>query len=119
MEWEKPSGEVVETFNRIVPDSPIVEKRKMFGYPCRFVNGNMFMGVHQQNIFIRLPEQDRAEFLKLNEARLFEPMPGRPMKEYVVVPIWLLEEPIELEEWIEKSLAYVSEMPPKSKKTKK
>jgi len=76
-------------------------------------------GVHQDDIFIRLSDRDRTEFLEPDEARQFEPMPGRPMKEYVILPPVLLEDPAGLEKWIDKSLAYVAGLPAKSPKKKK
>lgn len=115
-DWQRSSAEIIDVFDQILPDLPAVEKRKMFGYPCSFVNGNMFMGIHQEDIFLRLSESDRREFLKLDQAHLFEPMPGRPMQEYVILPSWLLKDPARLEKWIEKSLAYVSSLPRKAKK---
>jgi hypothetical protein len=48
----------------------------------------------------------------------FEPMPGRVMKEYVVVPKEMTKSS-DLKTWIDKSLAYVSGLPPKRKKSKK
>ena len=59
----------------------------MFGCPVFFVNSNMFSGVFEDDIFIRLSEKDRKElFSKYDEAAPFEPMKGRKMKEYVVLP---------------------------------
>jgi TfoX/Sxy family transcriptional regulator of competence genes len=43
-------------------------------------------------------------------------MPGRVMREYVVVPKVLLNAPDQLREWVEKSLAYVLSLPAKPKK---
>ncbi len=77
--------------------------------------GRMFMGVHQNDIFLRLSDPYREEFLQLDEAYQFEPMPGRVMKECAVIPQWLLDDPGPLEQWIAKSLAYVSALPPKPK----
>jgi len=119
MKWQKPSQGIIETYERIIPDIPLVEKRKMFGYPCGFVNRNMFLGTFQESIFIRLSEPDREEFLNLPDSKRFEPMPGRVMKEYVIVPPWLLEKNKELNSWIQKSLDYVSSLPPKTKKKKR
>ena len=119
MKWTKPSQKIIETYERIIPDIPLVERRKMFGYPCGFVNRNMFLGTFEENIFFRLSETDREEFLNLPEAKRFEPMPGRVMKEYVIVPPWMLEKKEELNSWIQKSLDYVSSLPPKEKKKKK
>jgi len=119
MEWKKASAETVETFGRIVPDAPGVEKRKMFGYPCSFLNGNMFLGVHGDNIIIRLSAADAAEFRETPGAHTFEPAPGRAMKEYSVVPPALLASASELEAWIQRSLDYVGALPPKEKKAGK
>ena len=44
MEFEKPSQAAIDAFDAIVP--PPVERRKMFGMPACFVNGNMFAGVY-------------------------------------------------------------------------
>ena len=39
-------------------------------------------------------------------------MPGRPMKEYVVVPPALVG-PAEVEDWVRRSLAYAEQLPPR------
>jgi TfoX/Sxy family transcriptional regulator of competence genes len=116
IKWEKPSQQLIELFDDVVPKDEGVERRKMFGYPCAFKNGNMFMGLHQENMFLRLSEEDRKEFLELDQASQFEPMPGRTMREYVVAPSWMLKNAEELKEWISKSLVYVSTLPVKLKK---
>ena len=120
MKWEKPSAEIISTFEKIVPVIAGVEKRKMFGLPCVFINSNMFMGVHQNNIVLRLPLGDREAFLKLEGAQVFEPQPGRIMKEYVVFPEWLFENNSVdiLNDWIYKSFEYAASLPPKEKKGK-
>ncbi len=119
MKWEKSPPELVEKFNTFVPEKADVEKRKMFGYPCSFINGNMFMGLYEKNMFLRLSEKDREEFLKLDRAGPFEPVTGRPMKQYVVIPPWLIEDKKELSLWIERSYEYASNLPPKKKRKKK
>ena len=119
LKWQKSSPKLVETFEQIVPKIEAVESRKMFGYPCAFKGGNMFMGLHQENLFLRLSEEDREEFLKLNQESRFEPMPGRILKEYVIVPSWMLEDSEQIGKWVRKSLNYVSSLPPKVKKKRK
>jgi len=118
MKWIKPSQQLVDTFERLVPVAAGVGKRKMFGYPCSFVKGNMFMGLFQESMILRLSEKDREAFLKLEQARQFEPMPGRTMKEYVVVPLYMLKDTGTLKKWIGKSLDHTSGLPPKQKKKK-
>jgi hypothetical protein len=66
---------------------------------------------------LRLPDEQRNEFLRLKGAEQFEPMPGRVMRGYVVVPKVLLNAPGQLRPWVEKSLAYVSSLPAKPKRS--
>lgn len=116
MKWRKPSPELIETFESVFPGPPAVA-RKMFGFPAGFVNGNMFMGLHQEDMIVRLPEQLRTELLQIKGARIFEPMPGRPMREYVVVPHLLLSDPGKLSLWVAKALEYGSSLKPKAAKS--
>jgi TfoX/Sxy family transcriptional regulator of competence genes len=114
MKWRKSSEELIRLFEEVTPGPPATPK-KMFGFPAAFVNGNMFMGLHQEDMILRLPEGSRAELLKMN-ARPFEPMPGRPMREYVVVPPSLLRDRNKLSSWVQKALEYGSSLPPKAGK---
>ncbi|MBM3707653.1 MAG: TfoX/Sxy family protein [Actinobacteria bacterium] len=116
MKWIKASEEVINKFESIIPEIPGIEKRKMFGYPVTFINGNMFMGVHGNSIILRLSNDSRVEFLKLESAKLFEPMPGRYMKEYVVIPEWMFDNKPILYSWIDRSFEYTSGLPIKLKK---
>lgn len=59
MAWQKSSPELIARFDACLPDDPLVERRQMFGYPCAFVNGNMFVGLHEQNLIMRLDEAGR------------------------------------------------------------
>lgn len=115
MKWRKPSAELIKTFEEVTPGSPATP-RKMFGFPAAFVNGNMFMGLHQEDMLLRLPEDSRAELLKMDGARIFEPMPGRPMREYVVVPPALLKDHGKLAQWAKRALEYGLSLPPKAAK---
>lgn len=119
MAWRKSPPELIALFEKIAPDAPIGQRRKMFGYPCCFANQNLFIGLHQENMILRLPEADRQVFLEQYKASLFEPMPGRPMREYVIVPDVLLKDEKVLGDWITKSLNYVLSLPPKATKARK
>lgn len=117
MAWRKSPEWLVEAFGEVVPDDdPRVERRKMFGYPCAFASDNMFIGLHQENMLMRLPEGDRERFLEQYKTEIFQPFPGRTMKEYVVVPHDLVRDPEALEPWIRRSLEYASSVKPKAKK---
>jgi TfoX/Sxy family transcriptional regulator of competence genes len=118
MQWRKSPEQLIETFEAVAP-SPPASLRKMFGYPAAFVNGNMFMGLFQEDMILRLPEADRAELLKINGARIFEPMPGRQMREYVVLPAGLLATREALRAWVAKALQYGETLKPKPGKSSK
>lgn len=112
--WRPSPETLVQLFGRVVDPIVGVERRKMFGYPCAFVNGQMFAGLHQERMVLRLPVDKRGEFLKLEGAEIFEPMPGRVMKEYVVVPQALLDEPDRLTEWLIASFHFAQSLEPKA-----
>jgi TfoX/Sxy family transcriptional regulator of competence genes len=109
---------VVNLFHSAIEGLPEVELRKMFGYPCAFVHGQMLSGVFQDHIMLRLSETDRAKFLKLPGAKPFAPMPGRVMREYVEFPTDIMNSPTTLKRWIKCGLAYVVTLPPKIKPAK-
>jgi len=114
--WKPAPREAVVAFEGATSGLPGAEPRKMFGYSCVFAKGNMFAGLHEAGLVLRLPDEQRTEFLRLKGAKQFEPMPGRVMREYVVVPKVLLNAPEQLRAWVEKSLDYVLSLPAKPKK---
>jgi TfoX/Sxy family transcriptional regulator of competence genes len=117
--WTKAPDTLVDQFNQLITGLPDTESKKMFGYPCAFSANQMFFGVFQSNLFLRLSESDRKTFIEKYKTNLFEPMPGRPMKEYALVPETLLKNPTDLKTWIKKSRMYVSQLPAKPPKVKK
>ena len=117
LQWRKSPQQLIDTFEAVKPGPPATP-RKMFGYPAAFVNGNMFMGLFQEEMILRLPETVRAELLKVAGARIFEPMPGRPMREYVALPPALLTSQEKLRPWVAKALEYGASLKPKPRKPK-
>ena len=114
--WKPAPHEAAKAFETATSGLAGAEPRKMFGYSCVFAKGNMFAGLHEAGMVLRLADEQRAEFLRLKGAEQFEPMPGRVMREYVVVPAGLLNAPEKLRAWVEISLAYVLSLPAKAKK---
>jgi TfoX/Sxy family transcriptional regulator of competence genes len=120
MKWRKSPEPLVQRFSELVPNDPRVERRKMFGCPAAFVGGNLFMSLFQDSLVLRLSEVDRAALLKFAGASPFEPMPGRPMREYAVVPPSMVHGGRALAGWVRRSLAYASALPAKKQsKTRK
>lgn len=116
--WRKPSDELVERFHEAVAGIEGVEVRKMFGFPAAFVGGNMTAGLHQETFIVRLPDDERAERLAEGWS-LFEPMPGRPMREYVALPDAVMVDVDATRDWVERAAAYARTLPPKAPKAEK
>lgn len=110
MAWRKSPPALIALFEAAVPGDPAVSRRKMFGYPAAFVNGNLFMGLHQETFIVRLSEVDRAEFTGQFGERTFEPMPGRRMREYVELPQSVLDDSKSRAAWIARGLAYARKL---------
>ena len=56
MEWDTSPDTLIQTFHNALPNDPRLERRKMFGYPCSFVEGRLIAGLHKDSLFVRLPE---------------------------------------------------------------
>jgi TfoX/Sxy family transcriptional regulator of competence genes len=109
----KSDAKIAALFETLLPADERVVIRPMFGHRAAFVNGHMFTGTFGSQVFVRLDEQSRTDLLAIAGAAPFEPMKGRPMREYVQLPKALLTEPHEARIWVERSLAWISTLPPK------
>ena len=117
--WRKSSEALVDLFHEIMDQFEGADRKKMFGYPCCFCNGNMFTGLHEENWVLRLPEIKRNEMVSIYQAALFAPMKGRVMKEYLIIPQEILGDVSLLKKWIQYSLSYAQTLPKKEPKLKK
>lgn len=91
----------------------------MFGYPSAFVAGNLFAGLHQESVIVRLGENERAAAIAEQGARIFEPIPGRPMREYIVLPDAALKRRGKLAGWLQRALDYAASLPTKEKRPRR
>ena len=112
MKWRKSPDSLVRLFDHSLPIIEGVQRKAMFGYPCAFLNGHLFCGLHGDSIIALLPEARRDALLAAG-ASVFEPMPGQPMKEYVVVPAEIVADRRRLRELLGDALAHVSSLAPK------
>jgi hypothetical protein len=119
MEWPKTPEALAEQFARIVPEAPGVQRKKMFGYPCAVLGGHMFMGLHGDKLVLKLPEAKRNEALAHHGVSQFEPMPGRPMKEFVALSAQLAGQTAMIEPWVQAALQYAADQPSKKPAAKR
>lgn len=115
MKIPRPDEGSKEFFNSLLPDDSRVKVRPMFGNVSAFVNGNMLIGVFGNDLFLRLSGEDREELLNEKGASLFEPMKGKPMKEYILIPRSWRSQPATVRPWVSRSLAWASKLPQKKK----
>ena len=118
MQWSKSPPELIARFEDAAPEDPRVVRRLMFGYPALYLNGNMFAGTYQDKVYVRLGERERDLATEAG-ADPFEPMPGRVMKEYVVLPPQIVADAGELARWIVRARDYASTLAPKETRGKR
>jgi TfoX/Sxy family transcriptional regulator of competence genes len=120
MPWERPSPELARALDDAVAAAAEaagvrVEHRPMFGCPAYFAGGNMFAAVHATGVTVRLPEAARRELAAVGGGP-FEPMPGRVMREYMVLPPSVVADADETAAWVRRGAEFAASLPPKAKK---
>ncbi|MDQ6613762.1 MAG: TfoX/Sxy family protein [Actinomycetota bacterium] len=118
MPFQKSPPDLVARFDVLACLVPGGSRKLMFGFPSVVLGGHMFMGLFEDHLILRLGDDDRAALLGMG-GEVFEPMAGRPMKDYVVVPEALVGDTDAMGEWVERSVAYAQSLPPKKSKPSK
>jgi TfoX N-terminal domain len=118
-EFTKSPPALVERFDSIAAEYPQAQRRPTFGYPCLYVGGNMVSGLFQSSWHVRLGPAETGELLAIEGAAPFEPMPGRPMTGFTLLPPALVEDDVAIRRWVERAIAFGATMPPKVAKPKK
>jgi TfoX/Sxy family transcriptional regulator of competence genes len=113
MPWKKANRELIDILEKHLFGYQC-DRRLMFGAPTYFVNGNMFAGVHEDTIILRLSETDlKSIFSQFEDVKPFTPMGAHVMKEYATLPKGIAEKEDALKSWLERSYKYASSLPPK------
>jgi TfoX/Sxy family transcriptional regulator of competence genes len=118
MTMPKPTEQAKAAFQKLVPPDPAVSTRPMFGNLSAFVNGNMFCGLFGEDLFVRVSDEDQARIRKQG-GKAFEPMAGRAMTGYVVIPPGWQKKPDAAKTWIVTALKWSKALPPKGAKVAK
>ena len=108
-DWKKVPADLVTRFDAALPEAADVQRRQMFGCPCAFVNGNMFAGLHEDRLMVRVPDEAAAYPAVIL---------GRTMKEYALLPDALGLSAKAMSGWIERGYRYTRGLPPKLAKAK-
>lgn len=109
---EKPSPEFLERFEELVDVVPEADRKLVFGSPSCLVGGNMFFGVHSSGLFVKLSPEGGAELLA-DGGTPFEPMPGRAMGGFYVLPAG------DVTDWVRRAYDHALTLPAKKRKAAK
>lgn len=105
--WKKSPPELIAAFDVALASQPQAERRKMFGYPCAFVNGNMAVGLHEDRVIARVPDE---------AARWPCVILGRRMKDYAAVDFDSAMQVAALQGWVARAVAHTATLPAKAAK---
>src|SRR6267154_3072693 len=97
----------LELYDKLIATHPTIERKgAAMGYTS--LNGHMFTYLGPSGtLALRLPEEEKEEFLKKYKTNLFEAY-GTVMKEYVVVPDALFRNTKELSKYLALSYDYIA-----------
>lgn len=118
--WPNIDKDLEERIDALVSTLP-VRRKKMFGTSAWFLDSNDLMlgGVWGDGVMVRVGEAEAGTLRESGEADQFDPMGGRPMREYVYLDADKIAEDNDLVEWFERAAGFTSTLPAKKKKAKK
>lgn len=107
------SPELTSRFSAILGRFPGVHRRQMFGFPAAFVGGNLATGLCGEGWMVRLGPGETDRAVAAGEGGPFEPMPGRAMKGYLMLPAVVISDDEAITDWVGRALAYAETLPAK------
>ena len=84
----------------------------MFGGIAFMIQGNMAVGVIGDEVMVRVGNEGHDEALALPGTRVFD-FSGRPMTGWVLVARDGLSTEKDLDQWVQRGVAYAESLPPK------
>jgi TfoX N-terminal domain len=118
-DFAKSPAELVERFDTVAADFPAAQRRLTFGYPCLYVGGNMVSGLFGSSWHVKLGPNERRELEAIPGTAPFEPMPGRPMTGFTLLPPSIIDDDVAIHRWVQRAIEYGATLPPKVPKGKK
>ena len=114
----KSPPELIARFDEIAADFPQAQRRLTFGYPCLYVGGTMVSGLFGSSWHVKLGPEERQELEAIPGAKPFEPMPGRPMTGFTLLPQAIVDDDDEIRGWVTRAVDFGATLPPKVPKEK-
>ena len=89
-----------------------MEEKKMFGGLAFLLRGNMCVGVHGNELIVRVDPDEGARALAEPGVRPFD-LTGRPMKGWLLVEAKGLATDSALRRWLDAGVIFADSLPPK------
>jgi hypothetical protein len=86
--------------------------KQMFGGIAFLLNGNMCVGIHKDELIVRLDPDETDAALAKPHTRIFD-LTGRPMKGWILVAPKGIATDAQLAKWIAVAAAYAGALPAK------
>ena len=87
-------------------------EKKMFGGLAFMLNGNMCVGVTNDDLMVRVGPEEHENLLTLAHARPMD-LTGRPMKGFVFISLEGTQKAESLKEWVGRGVGYAETLPKK------
>ncbi len=85
--------------NEIVSSWENTDAKRIFGGTCHLVNGNMFCGIHEHFLILRIGEASAQKAFELPNVKPFD-ITGRAMKGWIMVASKELKLDADLKKWL-------------------
>ena len=117
--WPEMDRDLEERIDGLAAALP-VRRKKMFGTSSWFMDSNdqMMAGVWGDGVMVRVGEDEAGGLVESGKAEVFDPMGGRPMREYVFLNADRIAEDSDLIEWLERAAGFTAGLAPKKKRSR-
>lgn len=101
-----------ERIRSLLPDEPGITSKQMFGGLAFMLDGNMAVGVSNDELMVRVDPGEFDDLVAEEGVRHFE-MGGRSMKGWLLAGGGAIAEESDLGRWIDIGMSYAGSLPPK------
>lgn len=107
--------DLAERVRGIIGEDPRLREQKMFGGIAFLIDGNMCVGIVDNDLMVRVGPAAYDDALAHPHAREMD-FTGRPMRGIVYVDVNGTATDVNLDAWIDRGLEFVGSLPPKQRR---
>ena len=107
--------DLADRVRRVLEKIDGVSEKKMFGGLCFLVNGNMALGLVNEDLMIRIGPESYEKMLAQPNVRKMD-FTGKPLKGFLYVGAKGTDSDKDLKKWVSKGIEFAMSLPPKKRK---